>query len=311
MTSWGYQLQNLDVSKAAAAPYDLIVVDESLDGLRQGRAAGSVIAKLKQKPDGQSRIVLSYLSVGEAEDYRQYWKSGWVTPALTTGSTGRLTEIAAVGAVPARAQLRLATDDPVKPLLQPTSAAPAWLGSENAEWRGNYGVRFWHPEWKAMMFGSPDAALDRIIAAGFDGIYLDRADVHNLWRREHPTAQADMVAFIAEIAAYARQMKPGFAIVMQNAEELLSVQRLRDALDGVAKEDLLYGVNGEARENSTTDVEASLGYLRLAKNDGLPVLVVEYIGDAVRLSSARKRIEREGFVPFFASRALGGLNDVN
>jgi cysteinyl-tRNA synthetase len=307
VTSWGYQLQHLDLNQVATAPHDLIVVDETLAGSGRGKVSGSDLARLKRKPDGQRRLVLSYLSIGEAEDYRGYWRSSWVVPAASSTRTGALAELAAIGATPARAQLRLTMAGPDKPLNQPTAAAPAWLGLENAEWRGNYGVRFWHPDWKAVVFGNPDAALDRIIAAGFDGVYLDRADVYNNWRRDNPTAKADMVTFIGEIASYARQQKPGFLVVMQNAEELLSSKHLRDALDGVAKEDLLYGVAAEGRENSAADIEASLSFLKLARNDGLPVLVIEYLHDNETMAKARRRIEGEGFVPYFGPRLLNSL----
>ncbi len=309
ITSWGYQLQQLDVNQAAAAPHDLIVVDETLVGSGSARASGSDLARLKHKPDGQRRLVLSYLSIGEAEDYRGYWHSAWVAPAASNTRTSGLSEAATVSAVPApaRAQLRLTIAEPDRPLYMPAAGAPAWLGPENAEWRGNFGVRFWNPDWKALVFGHRDSALDRIIAAGFDGVYLDRADVYAQWRREHPTAKVDMESFVGEIAAYARQHKPSFLVVMQNAEELLSSQHLRNALDGVAKEDLLFGVAGEGRENSAADVEASLGFLKMARNDGLPVLVIEYIRDNDSVAKARRLIEGEGFVPYFGPRLLNSL----
>lgn len=310
--SWGYQLQRVDISQAAGSAHDLIVVDEAVASSRSGAAGASDVARLKRKPDGERRLVLSYLSIGEAEDYRRYWRSGWVGPATTAAVVkGPLTDIAALNAPSAQAQLRLASTRPEKPMLQPTSSAPAWLGAENPEWRGNFSVRFWHAEWKALVLGSKEAALDRIIAAGFDGVYLDRADVYNLWRRERPTAKTDMAAFVAEIAAHARLHKPGFLVVMQNAEELLSTKSLREALDGVAKEDLLFGIAGEGRENTAADIEASLGYLRMAKSEGLPVLVVEYLGDEASMARARTRIEGEGFVPYFGPRMLNSLQQAN
>jgi uncharacterized protein (TIGR01370 family) len=94
---------------------------------------------------------------------------------------------------------------------------------------------------------------------------------------------------------------------MQNAEELLSSKQLRDALDGVAKEDLLYGVAAEGHENAAADIDASLGFLKLARNDGLPVLVIEYIHDNESMAKARRRIEAEGFVPYFGPRQLNSL----
>ena len=305
--SWGYQLQRLDIGKAAAARHDLIVVDESLDGAALSEQGPKALARLKRKPDGNRRIVLSYLSIGEAEDYRPYWRSAWVAPAgPITGSTG-LKNLATIGSTAARAHVRLAAAPAEGRLLAPTAAAPSWLGLENSEWRGNYRVRYWHPDWQALIYGTPAAAIDRIAAAGFDGVYLDRADVYALWGGEQATAKPDMVEFIVGLAAYARQLKPGFVVIMQNAEELLADKRLRGAIDGVAKEDLLFGITAEGQENPVSDIDASLRYLKLARGDGLPVLVVEYLTDDAAIDKARARIKAEGFVPYFGSRLLNSL----
>lgn len=293
----------------AASVHDLVVVDETLDG--ENRAGETrVLERLKRKPDGARRIVLSYLSIGEAEDYRSYWDAAWTAPAVRPANPVRLTGLGmtSADATPARAHFRFAAGHLDKPLLSPTAAAPAWLGSENPNWRGNYKVRFWHPDWKAVLFGQPSAALDRIIAAGFDGVYLDHANVYNLWRHEQPSAKVDMMDLVAEIAAYARQKRPDFLIVLQNAEELLANKRMRQVLDGVAKQDLLYGVDKEGLANPADDVQSSLRYLRQAQTDGLPVLVVEYLGDLAEITAARNRIESEGFIAYFAPRALSMLS---
>ena len=53
---------------------------------------------------------------------------------------------------------------------------PSWLSKENPSWNGNYKVKYWDKEWKSILFGNPDAYLDRILSAGFDGVYLDIID---------------------------------------------------------------------------------------------------------------------------------------
>lgn len=35
------------------------------------------VDQLKNKANGGKRLVVSYMSIGEAEDYRYYWQSGW------------------------------------------------------------------------------------------------------------------------------------------------------------------------------------------------------------------------------------------
>jgi len=62
---------------------------------------------------------------------------------------------------------------------QPTwkPGAPAWLGRENPDWKGNYKVHYWDPAWQAIVM----QYLDKIIAQGFDGVYLDLVDAYEYY----------------------------------------------------------------------------------------------------------------------------------
>lgn len=73
--TWGYQLQNLDLAQLAVVDVHLLVVDHAGDDARP--LPNSTIAGLKRNADGAPRIVLSYLSIGEAERYRTYWEESW------------------------------------------------------------------------------------------------------------------------------------------------------------------------------------------------------------------------------------------
>ncbi len=54
--------------------YDLIVMDFFYN---QTAFTKDEIKALKQKANGKKRLVISYMSIGEAEDYRYYWKDNW------------------------------------------------------------------------------------------------------------------------------------------------------------------------------------------------------------------------------------------
>ena len=56
--------------------YDIIIMD--LFHFEQVYAA-SEIRELKTKRNGGKRLVICYMSIGEAEDYRYYWNGGWKT----------------------------------------------------------------------------------------------------------------------------------------------------------------------------------------------------------------------------------------
>ena len=105
---------------------------------------------------------------------------------------------------------------------------PEWLGPENPDWPDNYYVRFWSPEWQSILFGNPSAYLDRILAAGFDGVYLDGIDKYDVWQQEHPSAEADMIELVGRVAAYGRERHKGFLVVPQNADELLQILAMSD-----------------------------------------------------------------------------------
>jgi cysteinyl-tRNA synthetase, unknown class len=264
--SWGYQLQNVDPDEIATAPYDVFVIDYSRDGSGAEALTGEDVDKLKVKPDGERRIVLSYLSIGEAEMYRYYWKWywGWFFGLL----------------------------------------APSWRGAQNAEWRGNYGVRYWQDDWQKIIFRGDNSYLERIVKAGFDGVYLDKVDECVDMAKENPNARADMIAFVQALAVRARALKPGFLIVPQNAEELLTDRTYRAAIDALGKEDLLFGEIKEQQPNTPQSISENVARLKLLTADRKPVLAVEYLDDPKEIERARKRLEGYGFIPYFADRAL-------
>jgi cysteinyl-tRNA synthetase, unknown class len=74
---WGCQYQNIDVQSIAASSLDLIVVEPIIDPATGRLASTEEMRLLKMKGDGKRRLVLAYLSVGAAEEYRPYWSADW------------------------------------------------------------------------------------------------------------------------------------------------------------------------------------------------------------------------------------------
>jgi cysteinyl-tRNA synthetase len=256
--SWGFQLQLPDPDTLADSRCDLLIVDYSRDGTAEGALSPQEVEKIRNS----RHIVLSYLSIGEAEDYRYYWSETW-------------------------------EEEP-----------PPWLGKENPDWPGNYPVRYWHQEWQRLIYGSSRSYLDRIMAAGFDGVYLDRVDAYYNWQSEHDGARDEMVQFVADLSAYARSRSPGFVIVAQNAEPLLREQLFLDSIDAYGKEDLFYGVSGDGQPNLESATRASLNEIRRALDASKPVFLVEYDLSQAETARVRQRALDLGMVPSFASRAL-------
>jgi cysteinyl-tRNA synthetase len=259
---WGCQYQNIDLARIAASPLDLVVIEQIVDGATGRAATREEIAALKTKPDGSTRLVVAYLSVGAAEEYRPYWRAAWKE-----------------------------------------GPRPKWLGEESSEWPRSYSVRYWEPEWRAIV---ADAWM-QLVRAGYDGVFLDRVDAFHDWRDSRGSGQTDMVDLVAELGRLAREVNPAFLIIGQNAEQLLLDRRYIDVIDAVSKESLLTGLRGEQLPNSRDDIEWSLSYLLPAKAAGLTILSIEYLRDRPLIDRAAREHESYGFVPFFATRLLDRL----
>lgn len=277
VASWGYQLAGLDVGAAASTPFELLVVDATT-GQGDGKPLSAAdVSRLKQAANGRHRIVVSYLSVGEAEDYRpDYFSDEYLS-----------------------------------------EDAPDWLLHENPQWKGNRIIRYCEEGWQRTILGDEDgrnvynsiepSPLYRLIELGLDGVYLDRVDVYSEVGKVCPDASRRMVAFVKRLAEHARKRNPNFLVILQNAEELLQHRDMIDSIDAVAKEDLFYGADHTEASNGASTVADTLANLRLARKAGRPVFFVDYIKDRGKIADARRRGEAEGFHAYFAPRDLGRL----
>ncbi len=123
------------VDDVAKTNYDLIIVDAfDNDGKPLNKA---VVERLQRKKSGAKRLVIAYMSIGEAEDYRYYYPK---SPEIAD-----------------------------------------WLDRENPNWKGNYFVKYWRSAWQRIIFGDANSYLDKIIAMGFDGVYLDTLDTYQYY----------------------------------------------------------------------------------------------------------------------------------
>jgi len=173
---------------------------------------------------------------------------------------------------------------------------PSWITARNTRWKGNYLVQFWTPEWQALV----RQYVDRIVAAGFDGIYLDRVDAYQEPRlRGH---EQDMVNFVLDIAAYARARSPlgdDFGVFVQNAEELGARHPdYVDQLTGIGREETyVLATNHPVDDTQSAATEALLNLFRRSDGSGL-ILTVDYADQADLIADACIRSSAQGFVPY-------------
>ncbi len=281
--SWGYQLNGIKFEELQRSPYDLLVVDATTGLATQRPFKRAETESLKRKTDGSPRIVVSYLSVGEAEDYRpEYFSQEYME-----------------------------------------EEAPDWLMHENKDWKGNRIIKFCSDGWQKTILGDENgksvynsvdsSPLYRLMDLGFDGIYLDRVDVYEEVGKQCPNAEERMVDFVVKLAAHARKRNPHFMVILQNAEDLLKHPRMVKALDAVAKESLFHGWGGgdgsnTASTNSADSVKWSTDRMNLMKKAGRPVFVVDYPANRTKADVSVRRIREQGYVPYIAPKSLGVLN---
>ncbi len=134
-----YPTRNDYLDALAETEYDLFILDLFYDDTA---LTPLELASLRTKDGGGTRLLIAYMSIGEAEDYRFYWQAGWAP------------------------------------------GSPSWIEAENPNWEGNYKVEYWNPAWQAVIFGDEGAYLDRILAAGFDGVYLDIIDAYEYFEEQ-------------------------------------------------------------------------------------------------------------------------------
>ena len=263
----------LAVERFAGCDRDWIVLDAvydgetpweraDLDAIRRGRAG---------------RKVLAYISIGEAEEYRPYWRKEW-------GASGKL-----------------------------SAAAPAWLGEENPEWKGNYRVKYWNAEWQELIL----AAVDDAMARGFDGVYLDIVDGFQTFEQDGPryvddrvnpeTKQSyrrDMVDWVKAIAARARAKNPAALVVPQNGSQLLAQTDFLATVSAIGIEDLF--TDGDRLQPGSHTREV-LGHLKRMAEAQKPALLIEYPKGAARQAMAKRRAAENGLIWLIADRQLATL----
>jgi cysteinyl-tRNA synthetase len=317
---WAYVLQGdpvLDLDPIAASAFDLVVIDYSEDGSEEGEFSPADIEALK---DDGNRMVLAYMSIGEAEVGRFYFDNAWVRPDPD--------------------------DDPDGPFTL-TDEAPGFLAPPNPLFPDNFKVRYWDPVWQEIIVSNPgdnpyigdaDSYLDRIVDAGFDGVYLDIIDAYEYFgpaensddgieeRRDSAELMIELVVAIAEHAEeYAGRE---FLVFPQNGAGVIDEQafpedvvqagetpathaerlteRYLAAIDGIGAEDTFYF--GDEDEDNPLDPQTDvITWLDRFRAEGLLVLAIDYLTEPNAIDDFYDRAHQHGWVPYSGIRDLSEL----
>lgn len=304
---WLYLLDSdLDpqtVRRIADSRHDMVVVDylPSQQGSEDYPMAETV---RRWQQAAHPKLVLAYINIGEAENYRSYWQPDW----------------------------RIGNPD--------------WIRGDDPDgWANNFPIAFWYDEWRAIWLAE-GGLLNRIVAAGFDGVYLDwigaydEESVADFAVSDGANARQEMIWWVGDIAETAQKLNPDFVIIPQNPGELLEDPDFMGAIDGVAQEHVWFDggednqpaggcplprrdadIGSAAYRQSLSPAcrryhddhpdgtlhassERYLPNLSRARDSGKAVFTVDYALDADDIAWVTDTARRQGFVPFIGSRAL-------
>ena len=259
------------VTRLAACDRDWIILDAHFSNREPWTAAD--LSKIRTNRPG--RKIVAYLSIGEAEDYRAYWHPDW-----DADHDGK-----------------------------PDAGAPDFLLTENPEWKGNYRVKYWRPQWQETILRE----VDQIMAAGFDGVYLDIVDGFETFERgkddrlNPETGQSyrrDMVDWVKAVAARARKTDPSALVIPQNGTQLFAHPDFLATVDAAGVEDLF--TEGD-KEQNRADTAAILGYLAPLESAHKPVLDVEYATRKALCVKVRSESAQHHLVLLITDRQLTTL----
>jgi len=119
----------------------------------------------------------------------------------------------------------------------------------------------------------------------------------------------DMRDFVQGISDYAKGIKSNFIVIPQNGHPLLTengassgtpVADYIGSIDGIGREDLFYGYNGDDIPTPVSERDDMLDYMELAENEGLEVLVIDYCSTKVHVDDSYVRNNANGYISFAA-----------
>ncbi len=119
----------------------------------------------------------------------------------------------------------------------------------------------------------------------------------------------EMRNFVINISEYSEEIRSNFIIIPQNGHELITENaeeygpvalNYTNAIDGIGREDLFYGYNGDNIPTRSIDTEYMIAFLDIAESNGVRVLVTDYCWSQENIDDSFKRNEANGYISFAA-----------
>lgn len=266
--TWAIQLQDAYPDMIATSGFDLVVIDYSRDGSEEGKYSSDEI----QKMEDLEIIPIAYISIGEAEDYRFYWKDEWYNnPPEWLGKEN-----------------------------------PEWNGNYAVKyWSSEWKQIVFNYLDKIIEQGFSGIYLDKVDEFEY---WSDPTNGENVLLMEEDLARR-MMNFILEIANYCKnKINRTFYVIPQNGERLLEFDTngtLLSTVSGWAVEDLFYNGTEPMCLNA---IQERTHYLDIIHAEGKPVFSVDYVDDGngysgvnkERINDYRVKAIEKGYIPYAA-----------
>ena len=299
VSTFMYQIQELDdytnIDLLAATEYNMLVVEPGFNFRDSPYDVAYLVSRLKQKPNGEKRILLAYIDIGQAEDYRDYWQPDWIAP--TSSQAGY----------------------------------PDFLVSIDPDgWSGNYPVAYWDAQWQDIWL-SQNGLIEKIASYGFDGVYLDWVEAYDddmvRMRAEEDDINPEntMIKFMEDIKNKGRTVSNDFLVVAQNAPYLLDANPsyYRSVVDAISVEDTwFYGEGDEGWDSIRAgDLSGGLRHagdystanrIRQSKKyleQGIPVFTVDYCRSKENADMVYQLSRSLGFIPLVTRVSLSRITE--
>ncbi len=181
---------------------------------------------------------------------------------------------------------------------------PPWVGPPVPGWEGLYQVRFWDPDWLAILCGSPGSWVDQVVDLGFDGVVLDPSGTWVVFADQGWTsARQDMVNLICEVAGHARAGSGGadFGIFVWNdGDGLVNDPRFLKTVTGIVQAGTWFGGEepGTVTTPERTEILAAGG--RLMRMVGALVLNMDFTDQPEQIRKAQAEARAAGFLEYAA-----------
>lgn len=307
VSDWLYlidvNLTSETVRRIVDSTYDMVVLDfipSEADNIDYRMS--DVIAQLHDSP--HPKLVIAYIDIGEAEDYRTYWQPRWRIGDPTW----------------------IAGGDP-----------DGWEGNFPVafwydEWR-----EIWLAE-DGYLQAILDAGFDGVYLDWVEA-YSDE-NVSAIASADGVDARQEMIWWVGDIADFGRGQRPGFIVIGQNAAELAQSDEYLEIIDAIAQEQIWFdgGADNDPRGDcplprTEADIESEayveslseqclrtyeefpdstlhvsseeyLNDLTLAREKGEIIFTIDYALEPENVAWVYENSRALGFVPFASSRAL-------